>query len=366
MNSTTDGWPAERRAAWILARARRPRFLDRVKLVEATGSCVAALAELGPAVAPRERVAGEKELERAARRGFSLVALTEPGFPRLLRHVPDPPLALWVWGRLLPEDAFGLAVVGSRRASPYGLAAARRLSRDLARRGLTIVSGLARGIDAQAHRGALEAGGRTVAVLGSGLGNLYPREHRKLAEAIAENGAVVSELDLDEPPRGANFPRRNRIITGSTLGTLVVEATLKSGSLVSAHLALDQNREVFCVPGPIGVETSLGVHDLIRAGARLVASAEDLLDDLPMHVRAAICERAASRPDLDEHREGEAIDADERSVLEAMTRNAERALDVDDILERVSLTVDRVLAALSRLEIRKRVTRHPGGFFRME
>ena len=181
----------------------------------------------------------EADLERMARRGDRLLVLGEPSYPALLAAIQDPPIALAVRGEILREDSLGISIVGSRRATPYGRDTARRLSRDLASFGLTIVSGLARGVDAASHEGALEASGRTLAVLGSGLDALYPPEHGGLARRIAERGALLSEFGLDEPPHARNFPRRNRIITGLTLGTLVVEAAAKSGSLISARLALE-------------------------------------------------------------------------------------------------------------------------------
>ena len=225
-----------------------PPRRKRLDLVREHGSFCAALSRI-PHSASAAGTA-KRVLEEICKAGLEALCMTDPLYPRLLRAAPDPPPVISVWGRLEPDDALALAIVGSRRATRYGLEMSRRLAAALSSAGLTIVSGLARGIDAAAHRGALDACGRTVAVLGSGLGNIYPREHQKLAEQISRNGAVISEFDVNEPPRGRNFPRRNRIITGMTLGTLVVEAALKSGSLVSARLAMEQDREVFAVPGP--------------------------------------------------------------------------------------------------------------------
>jgi DNA processing protein len=274
--------------------------------------------------------------------------------------IPDPPIALTVRGELLREDALGLSIVGTRRATPYGRDTARRLSRDLASFGLTIVSGLARGIDAAGHEGALEASGRTLAVLGSGLENLYPPEHRRLADRIAERGAILSEFDLDEPPHARNFPRRNRIITGLTLGTLVVEAAAKSGSLISARLALEQNREVFAVPGPVSSPGSEGVHALLRDGARLVTRAEDVLEELRDEVREALKYRATERRERSAG--GGTLDAEEQAVV-ALLLASHDALDLDRILDELSLPVDRALAALGRLEVMGRIARLPGGHY---
>ncbi|HSF17746.1 MAG TPA: DNA-processing protein DprA [Vicinamibacteria bacterium] len=352
----------ERLAAWVLSRARLPRTADPWDAIKSAGSCAGALQGFHPLVPIQVRDRAARSFERAKREGYLIVALTEPSYPRLLRQIFDPPVALSVWGTLRPEDALGISIVGSRRPTPYGLAASRRLSRDLARAGLAIVSGLARGIDASAHRGAIEEGGRTLAVLGSGLLSLYPREHRRLAEEIASAGAVLSEFDLHEPPLGRNFPRRNRVISGLTLGTLVVEAATKSGSLVSARLAADQNRDVFAVPGPIDSTTSEGVHELIRDGACLVARAEHVLEELREEVREALRLKAApgtaaTAPELDE---------DEDAVLKALRKSLARPLDVDEILDTVRLPTERTLAALCRLEVARRVRRHPDGRYRPE
>ncbi|HXV60918.1 MAG TPA: DNA-processing protein DprA [Vicinamibacteria bacterium] len=352
----------ERLAAWVLSRARLPRTADPWDAIESAGSCAGALQGLAPVVPIGVRDAAARSFERAEKEGYRIVALTEPSYPRLLRQIFDPPIALSVWGTLRPEDALGISIVGSRRPTSYGLAASRRLSRDLARAGLAITSGLARGIDASAHRGALEEGGRTLAVLGSGLCSLYPREHRRLAEEIATSGAVLSEFDLNEPPLGRNFPRRNRVISGLTLGTIVVEAATKSGSLVSARLAADQNRDVFAVPGPIDSTTSEGAHELIRDGARLVGRAEHVLEELREDVREALRIKASPRtaptaPELDE---------DENAVVRALRQSLTRPLDVDELLEAVALPTERTLAALSRLEVARRVRRHPDGRYRPE
>jgi DNA processing protein len=347
--------------AWLLARAEHIPLRDRLAILKEEESYTGALRRLG--VNPNGPLGGRSEasFERMARRGDRLLVLGEADYPPLLAAIPDPPIALTVRGELLREDALAISIVGSRRATPYGRDTARRLARDLAAFGLTIVSGLARGIDAAGHEGALESSGRTLAVLGSGLEALYPPEHRKLAERISERGAVVSEFDLDEPPHARNFPRRNRIITGLTLGTLVVEAAAKSGSLISARLALDQNREVYAVPGPVGSPGSEGVHALLRDGARLVTRAEDVLEELRDEVREALKHRAADgraqAPDTPDP-----LDSEERALV-ALLRSRHDALDLDLILDELSLPIDRALAALARLEVAGRVTRLPGGLF---
>lgn len=351
----------EREAAWTLARAEAAVPLAEARhVLGETGSCRAALAALARRIPLASRRAADRGLRRLRERKVVLLAVTEPDYPPLLSQIPDPPLVLAVWGSLRRDDALGLAVVGSRRATPYGLRMAERLGRDLAANGLTIVSGLARGIDQAAHRGALEVPGRTIAVLGSGLANVYPREHRRLAESIVERGAVVSEFDLDEPPRSRNFPRRNRVITGLTLGTLVVEATLKSGSLVSARHALEQDRDVFAVPGPVTSPTSEGVHALIRDGARLVTAAEDVLAELRDDVRSALAIRARGEKDPSG---AEELDPEARLLLDRLARS-DGALDIDALVETSEIPVARVLAALTRLEVSGHVLRLDAGLYR--
>jgi DNA processing protein len=348
--------------AWLLARAEHIPLADRLVVWNEEGSSLGALRRLGLKTAGEPRARAEAALERLDRRGDRLLVLGEPDYPPLLAAIVDPPLCLTVRGELLREDALSLALVGSRRATPYGRDVAHRLARDLAGSGLTIVSGLARGIDAAGHQGALEGSGRTLAVLGSGLDNLYPPEHRSLAERIAENGALLSELDLDEPPHGHQFPRRNRIITGLSLGTLVVEAAAKSGSLISARLALEQNREVFAVPGPVGSAGSEGVHGLLRDGARLVTRAEDVLEELREEVRAALKAKARAQP-LETEEPDRSIDPEEQALLRLLRSRRDRPLDLDAILDELALPVDRTIAALARLELKGRARRAPGGLY---
>jgi DNA processing protein len=219
------------------------------------------------------------EIERALRQGCRLVTLTDPDFPLLLREIPDPPPFLYVRGDLAgcPRP---IAVVGSRNATAYGVETTHRICKDLAGLGFTVVSGMALGIDAAAHEGALSGQGRTVAVLGSGLDNIYPPQHRRLAERIAGSGAVISEFPLQAGPEAHHFPVRNRIISGMSLGTVVVEATKDSGSLITARLAAEQNREVFAVTGSIQSFKSMGTHTLIKEGATLVENVQDIVAEL--------------------------------------------------------------------------------------
>ena len=210
--------------------------------------------------------AADRELEAVRQKGYSIVIQTDRRYPPLLRQIPDPPPFLYVYGTL-PATGLNIAVVGSRNATAYGISATRQLCMDLARQQVNIVSGMARGVDTAAHSGTIAAGGLTVSVLGTGLNRIYPRENKQLFHKIAENGAVVSEFSLDTGPDAHHFPARNRIISGMCHGTVVVEATGRSGSLITARLAAEQNREVFAVPGNIHSFKSVGTHTLIKQGA---------------------------------------------------------------------------------------------------
>jgi DNA processing protein len=214
----------------------------------------------------------------------TVVALGDPDYPALLKQIHDPPPRLFVSGRLPAEPM--IAIVGSRRATPYGQRAARRLARDLSALGVVVVSGLARGIDAAAHRGALEGGSPTVAVMATGLDRIYPPEHAELAQAIAQSGAVITEAEPGTPPLPGRFPVRNRIISGLSLGVVVVEAAQRSGALITARMAAEQGRDVLCVPGSIENPLATGVHQLIKDGAKLVQTVEDVLDEFAELSRA--------------------------------------------------------------------------------
>ncbi|MFZ5449397.1 MAG: DNA-processing protein DprA [Thermodesulfobacteriota bacterium] len=223
----------------------------------------------------------EEQLGRLKSSGVEMVTQDDPRFPIRLKEIPYPPVYLFVKGTLAPEDSLAVAMVGTRGASYYGLKACRRLAGGLAARGVTVVSGLARGIDTAAHQGALEMSGRTLAVLGCGLDVVYPPENRKLYQEIPGHGALVSEFPLGTPPEARNFPIRNRIISGLAQGVVVIEAGVSSGTAITVRYALDQGREVFAVPGPIDSPTSLGPHRLIQEGAKLVQDVEDIIQELP-------------------------------------------------------------------------------------
>ena len=297
------------------------------------------------------------ELAECRQAGVRLVPRGGDGYPESLEEIPDPPPLLYVRGGFEPRDALAIALVGSRRCTPYGLRIAERLAGALARVGLTIVSGLARGIDAAAHRGALKAGGRTLAVLANGLSRVYPPEHEELAEEITGAGAIVSEMPMRQGPLAGLFPQRNRIISGLSLGVVVVEATPRSGSLSTARHAVEQNREVFAVPGPVDSLSSQGCHRLLRDGARLVETVDDILEELGPLVR----EVTPSPAETPVRRPAELMLSDlERSLL---GRLGDDPRGVDELIVETGLTASQVLATLSVLEMRRLVRRLPGHVF---
>jgi len=227
----------------------------------------------------RAEVDLQAELARIAKRGLHVLTLQDPNYPRPLRAIEDPPPVLYVKGNYIEKDELAIAIVGTRKPSPYGKMIAEKLAKDLGSMGFTIISGMALGIDTAAHQGALAAGQRTIAVLGGGFSKIYPSENRQLLEKIALSGAVLSEYSIETTPDKWTFPKRNRIISGLTRGTIVVEAPMRSGALITARCALEQGREVFAVPGPISDGSHRGTHQLIQDGAKLVTNVDDILNE---------------------------------------------------------------------------------------
>lgn len=225
-----------------------------------------------------------REIALACENRIEIITILDNGYPKLLKEIHDPPIVLYIKGKLEHSDLITLAIVGTRRASFYGLELAEKFAYQLALCGIIIVSGLARGIDSSAHRGALKANGKTWAVLGSGLLSIYPPENKKLAEEISQKGALISEYPLETPPLAENFPRRNRIISGLSRGVVVIEAPLRSGALITANLAMEQGREVFAVPGRINSRTSIGTNRLIKDGAKLVEDVDDILEEFDLFI----------------------------------------------------------------------------------
>jgi len=306
----------------------------------------------------RHRVpaAAEAELERIHRSEFEVITYTDPGYPLLLKEIADPPPFLYVYGQL-EMDSGNVAVVGSRHATGYGVETTLNLSADLARLGMTIVSGMALGIDTSAHEGALRGGGRTIAVLGSGLERIYPASNRKLFHRIAANGAVVSEFELIAKPEAHHFPLRNRVISGMSLGVVVVEASKKSGSLITARLAIEQNREVFAVPGSIQSFKSAGTHALIKAGAKLVVNAQDVIEELlPQLAIVAPAAKTAQGTEV----QMPSLTALESEVLAALEVYP---IHIDALQERTALTAPKLLGTLLTLELKGIVLQLPGKYF---
>ncbi len=308
-----------------------------------------------------------EEKRRIADHGIVLLTLDDPDYPEALRHIHDPPFLLYMKGRLAPADAASVGVVGSRRTTHYGRDQAKRLSFQLAKAGFTIVSGLARGIDTAAHEAALAADGRTLAVLGSGIGNVYPPENQALADRIAESGAVISEFPVLYVPDKQSFPLRNRIVSGLSRGLLVVEAPAWSGALITANNALEQGRAVFAVPGPIDRPTSEGCHRLIQQGAKLVCSVEDIVDELGLGLNALPldfapvpppgADGASPSPAPSRHIE---LSDPERRLLAAL---APGDATIDTLAEATAMPSGLVSAVLLQLEMKHLVRQRPGKTF---
>jgi DNA processing protein len=335
--------------------------LEQMRLVPEAVDCI---------IARELQSVADAEIRAVGQIGGDILLLDDGVYPSSLREIYDPPIVLYVkgaWAECLDQPCVG--VVGSRRCSTYGQNAALMLARDLAARGVTVVSGFARGIDASAHRGALEAGGRTVAVLGTGIDEVYPRDHKRLAaEILDQGGALVSQFPLGTPPVSENFPYRNRIISGLSLGVVVVEAAENSGSLITARLAIEQNREVFAVPGNITSRNSFGTNYLIKgAGAKLVQQWQDIATELPPQIAASLlpppfgprkkenslADRLSFVP--------EGLSGTEMVVFRLLTPDSPEHIDA--LVEKSKLPVPELTAALLSLEMRELVRALPGRSF---
>jgi DNA processing protein len=317
----------------------------------------------------------QTEREHIDAHGVHLIGLNDEAYPRLLKHIPDPPALLWVRGRMIEEDALGLGIVGSRRCTHYGREQADRFASLCAQSGLCIVSGGARGIDGAAHRAALRAGGRTIAVIGSGLAQPYPNDHKDLFDEIAHpgagddpgagegHGAVVSEFPMMTPPNAQNFPRRNRIISGLSLGVLVIEAATRSGALITARLAVEEHhRELMAVPGRVDAQSSAGCHKIIREGwATLVTSPADVLDALGEAGQMLKAGLRREEPGGDQAPPKDiGLTDPQRKILEAMSGSS----SLDQLVARTGLLIQNVQAELTMLEVRGAVRRQGGLFSR--
>lgn len=300
--------------------------------------------------------AAEHEIAWLAEPNHHLITLSDPRYPRLLREIADPPAALYVIGDPALLSATQLGIVGSRNPTPGGSETAYAFASYLTQSGLTITSGLAMGVDAAAHRGALEAGGNTIAVAGTGLDRVYPALHRELAHEIAARGALISEFPLGTPALAFNFPRRNRIISGLSLGVLVVEAALQSGSLITARLAAEQGREVFAIPGSIHNPLARGCHALIRQGAKLVETAADILEELGPIAQITIPARQTDG--VGNITSGLGVEA--MTLLDCLGFDP---TPVDSLIERSGLTPEAVSSMLLVLELQGHVVAAPGGHY---
>lgn len=295
----------------------------------------------------RPTVSPEREIERMERVGVSALTWQDPRYPERLRQTYGPPPVLYIRGEIAEADDWAVAVVGTRRATVYGQEVTRRLAGDLARAGVTVVSGLARGVDTCAHHASLEAGGRTISVLGSGVDVIYPRENARLVESIVECGAVISEYPLGTTPEPGNFPQRNRIISGLSLGTLVIEADTTSGALITADFANEEGREVFAVPGSILAKGCSGTNRLIQQGAKLVTCVQDILEELHLDAVPQQLEMKALLPENEV----------EASLLQLLSSEP---VHVDELVRLGALPVATVSAALTMMEL-KGMVRQVGG-----
>lgn len=291
-----------------------------------------------------------QELEDATKLGISICTIDDPDYPALLKEIPGAPLVLYVKGSLSPLDEQAIAIVGSRQASFYGLTSAGIFAEALAARGVTVVSGMARGIDTAAHRGAIKAGGRTLAVMGSGFRHVYPPENKELADDISRHGAVISEFPLDVEPFKNNFPRRNRLISGLSLGVLVAEAARNSGALITADFALEQGREVFALPGKIDASTSFGANELIKQGAKLVTSVDDIIEEFGV---------PATRPAA-AYTRNPSVNEEEEEVYRFVS---EEPVTLEHIVTQSGVALAKASKLLLQLQLKKRVRQLAGTYY---
>jgi DNA processing protein len=299
----------------------------------------------------------KKDIDLVMHKGYKIVTMSDTDYPPLLLQIPDPPPFLYVFGHLI-SPINNIAVVGSRNATRYGISTTHQLCKDLASLGITIVSGMALGIDSAAHEGAFLAKGHTIAVLGSGLEVIYPKENRNLFYQIAEKGAVISEFPLMTKPEAKNFPIRNRIISGICLGTVVVEATNRSGSLITARLAAEQGRDVFAVPGSIHSFKSIGTHTLIKQGAKLVEHAQDIMEEL-----LYVIEAPDRKENTIQNKTGPirpSLSSDESLVYDALEPYP---IHIDDLIRTLSMEPGKLSSILLQLELKDMIKQSPGKFF---
>ena len=352
---------ASRLSARLLRRFDSPDGVLRASLAELEACNLPA--SVAQAVFKKEALKrAEKELAAVRRiAGCRLLNWTEPEYPQTLLQIYDPPVMLYVRGEPQILNLPSIGIVGTRKPTLYGSQLAERLGRDLAARGLVIVSGMARGIDAIGHQGAMAANGRAIGILGTGIDVCYPKENKKLYEKVLERGAIISEFPIGTHPAPENFPVRNRIVAGIPLGVIVVEGAQYSGSLITARLAMEFGREVFGVPGNVTQPVSFAPNQLIKQGAKLVTCAEDVIEELPTPVRAMLVQ--AEQPEAEQRNllAAAALRGPEKQLYELL--NAEAPVHIDDIVERSSLNSSQVLATLFDLEMKGVIRQLPGKQF---
>jgi DNA processing protein len=323
--------------------------MKKLLKIEGLGEKVASQIQKGPI----EKLV-VRELSLLKEVGGRIITLKDEDYPKRLKDIYDPPALLYIRGELKGEDELAIAIVGSRKTSPYGRWITEKIGQDLALHGVTVVSGMARGIDSVAHQGALQGGGRTITVLGCGVDVIYPSENRNLFYQIIEHGAVLSEFPMGSPPEGGHFPRRNRIISGLSIGVVIVQASSESGSLITAGYALEQGREVFAVPGNVGANGSRGTNQLIKEGAKLVESSEDILEEiLPQWRREKEMTQKAEAPFLH-------LPEDERLLYNLL---GETSLHIDAIIRESQLDPGKVSSLLLNLELKGLISQWPGKCF---
>jgi len=350
-----------------LRRLLLDRFGTPERVFAASPAELASVGRIGPKLATAipslaDSTIADDVIALCRKRAVDILLEGSDAYPSLLSRIDDPPGLLFVRGELLPQDSLSVAIVGARHATAYGLKIAEQLGASLARAGYTVVSGLARGIDAAAHRGALHAGGRTIAVLGSGVLNIYPPEHADLAREVIDSGALISELPPLTDPAVGTFPQRNRIVSGLSLGVVVVQAAERSGALITARLATEHGREVFAVPGAIDCRMSRGCHQLIRDGAKLVESVDDILEEFGPLFETATTADGRTVNSAAELQLGDI----ERQVLDAcdaLAGGSSKPVNIDDVVDASGLAASQVLATVGVLEMRRLIRRLPGNQF---
>ncbi|MBN1364336.1 MAG: DNA-processing protein DprA [Syntrophaceae bacterium] len=306
----------------------------------------------------------KEELELLKKKDVNIITYQDELYPRQLLNVYDRPPYIYVRGTLSKDD-INIAIVGSRTASTYGKYTTEKISRELALKGVTVVSGMARGIDSAAHRGAITARGRTIAIMGSGLDVIYPPENKKLFEDIIQNGAVISEYPMGVPPRSTNFPARNRIISGISYGVVIVEAGEKSGSLITARLALEQGREVFAVPGSIDSAGSRGTNNLIKQGAKLVENTDDILEEILPQIEQTTASKPPSHLISEEtvNTQAAGLNKVDKKIFDCISPGK---IHIDDLISATGLSSAEILSSLTKMELKGIIQQHPGKFFSLK